>query len=80
MHGKFYERLGDSITVGMDRQLFDIIKEDYADLGTTTALNPVARQALILIYGQNLIAPLGLVAGLVLGGGGCMDDTKETSN
>jgi hypothetical protein len=54
------------IKVGMDRQLFDIIEEDGHEI--ITALNPVARRALIAFHGQGLMTSLGFVAEIVLKG------------
>ncbi|KAJ3025957.1 UNVERIFIED_CONTAM: hypothetical protein HDU68_006429 [Siphonaria sp. JEL0065] len=57
-------------SVGMDRQLFDIIlqpKEGQPNKfdELIVALNPVARRALIGYHGQGLLTSLGLVAELV---------------
>jgi hypothetical protein len=52
--------------VGMDRQLFDIVRD--IDTSIITALNPVARDALITYHGQGLVTSLGLVAELVFNG------------
>lgn len=50
--------------MGMDRQIFDIVKnESNEDIITT--LNPVARGALLEYHGQGLIRPLSLVAEIV---------------
>ena len=53
--------------VGMDRQLFDIIK-DKEDHEIITALNPIARRSLLGYHGQSLMTSLGFVAELVLKG------------
>ena len=53
------------IVVGMDRQIFDIVP-DIDGVRIITALNPVARDALITYHGKGLITSLGLVAELVL--------------
>ncbi|KAJ3089010.1 hypothetical protein HK100_007882 [Physocladia obscura] len=59
--------------VGMDRQLFDIIRKpkegqlnEFDEL--IVALNPVARRALIGYHDQNLLTSLTLVTELVLKG------------
>ena len=59
--------------VGMDRQLFDIIL-DIDNTQIITALNPVARDALITYHGQGLMTSLDLVAELVFNG----DYTNDT--
>jgi hypothetical protein len=52
---------------GMDRQLFDIIKDDETGTEIITALNPVARRALLGYHGKDtLIRSLTIVAELVL--------------
>ena len=61
------------IRVGMDQQLFHIIKDD-AGHETITARNPVAREALLLFHGKHLVTPLGIVASLEFRGG---HDAKE---
>ncbi|KAI8893195.1 hypothetical protein BC833DRAFT_609271, partial [Globomyces pollinis-pini] len=58
---------------GMDQQLFDIvlcIDKTYI----ITALNPVAREALITYHGRGLVTPLGMAAELVFEG----DYTNDT--
>ena len=55
------------IVVGMDRQLFSII-EDGDTTYIITALNPIARDALITYHGQGLVTSLGVVAEIVLKG------------
>jgi hypothetical protein len=52
---------------GMDRQIFDII-DDEDGHEIITALNPVARRALLGYYGRSLMTSLGLVAELILKG------------
>ncbi|KAJ3250169.1 hypothetical protein HK103_003795, partial [Boothiomyces macroporosus] len=53
------------IKVGMDRQLFDIVQNEDGSK-VITALNPVARHALIAYHGKGLITSLGMVAEVVL--------------
>ena len=48
-----------TILVGMDRQFFDAV-QDIDGVRTITALNPVARDALITYHGKGLITSLGL--------------------
>ena len=55
------------IKVGMDRQLFDIIVDENG-AKIITALNPVARRALIAFHGKDLMPSIGLVAEIVLNG------------
>ncbi|KAJ3192119.1 hypothetical protein HDU82_003313, partial [Entophlyctis luteolus] len=62
-----------AVSVGMDRELFDIIRQpkeghpnEFDEL--IVALNPVARLALILYHGQSLLTSLDWVAKLVLKG------------
>ena len=62
--------------LGMDQQLFEIIKEDNGGSEMIAALNPVARGVLILFHGQHIMTPLGLVADLVLGRNEYTNDTK----
>ena len=57
-----------AVSVGMDRQLFDIIEDRESGDEIITALNPVARGALIHFHGQGLTTPLGVVAEIVLKG------------
>jgi hypothetical protein len=52
---------------GMDRQIFDINDDEGGD-EIITALNPVARRALLGYHGQGLMASLGFVAEIVLKG------------
>ncbi|KAJ3251205.1 hypothetical protein HK103_002580 [Boothiomyces macroporosus] len=52
------------IKVGMDRQLFDIVQNEDGSK-VITALNPVARDALIAYHGKGLITSLGMVAEIV---------------
>jgi hypothetical protein len=60
---------------GMDRQIFDIIDDE--DGGKIiTALNPVARRALLGFHGKNLMTSLGFVAEIVLKGKGYSNDIK----
>jgi hypothetical protein len=49
-----------AIVVGMDRQLFHIVTDDENGVKLITALNPVARLALISFHG--LLTSLGFVA------------------
>jgi hypothetical protein len=49
----------------MDRQIFNIVS-DIDGVCIITALNPVARDALITYHGKELISSLGLVGDLVL--------------
>ncbi|KAI3659379.1 hypothetical protein MP638_001301 [Amoeboaphelidium occidentale] len=68
-----------NITIGMDRQLLDIVK-DTDGHQTIVALNPVARDALISFHGELLIDPFRLVTEVVLGRGGYFtNDTKGRS-
>jgi hypothetical protein len=60
---------------GMDRQLFDIIQDDNGD-ALITALNPIARRALLGYHGLSLTDSLGMVAELVLKRGDYTNDTK----
>ena len=55
------------LKVGMDRQIFDIVPE-VGGKDIITALNPVARDALITYHGKNLMTSLGFVAEIVLKG------------
>ena len=55
------------IDVGMDRQLFDIVSSESGEQ-IISALNPVARDALITYHGQSLLTSLGLAAELILKG------------
>ena len=59
----------------MDFQLFDIVCNGNGQK-TITALNPVARDALITYHVESLISSLILVAELVLGGKNFTNDTK----
>ncbi|KAI3658488.1 hypothetical protein MP638_001914 [Amoeboaphelidium occidentale] len=59
---------------GMDRQVFDIIQDDNGD-ALITALNPIARQALLGYHGVGLMNSLGMVAEVVFNGG-YTNDTK----
>ena len=63
------------IEVGMDRQLFDIDKDES---GSTiiTALNPVARHALLAFHRKLLTNSLTVVADIVFEDGGFTNDTK----
>ncbi|KAJ2986999.1 hypothetical protein HDV02_006406, partial [Globomyces sp. JEL0801] len=55
------------LIVGMDRQIFDIVPDvDGKDI--ITALNPVARDALITYHGKDLMNSLGVVAEIILKG------------
>ena len=56
---------------GLDQQLFDIVGEMEI-----TALNPVARDALLAFHGQGLLTPLGLAAEVVLRNEAFTNDTK----
>lgn len=53
--------------IGMDRQLFDIML-DIDNIYIITALNPIARDALIAYHGKVLVNSLGLVADIVFNG------------
>ncbi|KAK6093399.1 hypothetical protein MT418_006025 [Batrachochytrium dendrobatidis] len=55
------------INIGMDRQLFNII-EDEDGHKIITALNPVARRALLYYHGRGLMTCLGFLAEIVLKG------------
>ncbi|KAK6093400.1 hypothetical protein MT418_006026 [Batrachochytrium dendrobatidis] len=55
------------INIGMDRQLFNII-EDEDGHKIITALNPVARRALLGYHGRGLMTCLGFLAEIVLKG------------
>ncbi|KAJ3308246.1 hypothetical protein HDV04_001515, partial [Boothiomyces sp. JEL0838] len=61
---------------GMDHQLFDIIPDDNG-FKVITALNPVARDALITYHGKALITSLEMVAEIVLQEDDYTNDTKE---
>ncbi|KAJ3308025.1 hypothetical protein HDV04_001944 [Boothiomyces sp. JEL0838] len=63
------------IKIGMDRQLFDIVQNEDGSK-VITALNPVARDALITYHGKGLITSLGMVAEIVLKGADYSNDTK----
>ncbi|OAJ44131.1 hypothetical protein BDEG_27396 [Batrachochytrium dendrobatidis JEL423] len=52
--------------VGMDRQIFDIIEDGDTGHKIITALNPVARRALLYYHGRGLMTSLGFVAEIVL--------------
>ena len=52
---------------GMDRQIFDIVRNQEKEK-VITALNPIARRALLGYHGFGLLSSLGLVAELVLKG------------
>jgi hypothetical protein len=47
--------------LGMDRDLLEIVTNEEGKQ-IVSALNPIARKALLIYHGQSLIAPLGLVA------------------
>ena len=53
------------IDTGMDRQLFDIIPHEDGQK-IITALNPVARRAMLAHHGEGLLTSLSLVAEIVL--------------
>ena len=53
------------IDIGMDRQLFDIILDEDGQQ-IITALNPVARRAMLAHHGEGLLTSLSMVAEIVL--------------
>ncbi|KAI3659465.1 hypothetical protein MP638_004527 [Amoeboaphelidium occidentale] len=63
-----------SIT-GMDRQLFDIISDNEGN-AIISALNPIARFALLTYHNEGLINSFNLVAELVFKSGDYTNDTK----
>ncbi|KAJ3322127.1 hypothetical protein HDV06_003578 [Boothiomyces sp. JEL0866] len=63
------------IDVGMDHQLFDIVQNEDGSK-VITALNPIARRALLAYHGKGLITSLGMVAEIVLQEDDYTNDTK----